>query len=114
MVNFCLKNIVFFSVLLTVTTIANAENKLDRPTVDMKCYVEMLGGSYTIYRNFDVPRQKKKHFKRTLLNEHKASQKAKKAQQKRMMYKVKECKEMHQDFNNKAAKALEKEQQDMG
>ncbi len=80
-------------------------------TVDMKCYVELLGGKYSIHRNYDVPYADKKHYKSTLIERDIS---ARKNNSIKVIYKVKECKEMHKRFKNEDANTLDKLEQEQG
>ena len=96
---------------LALNAAENRQEKSFTPNVDIKCFVELLGGSHAIHRNYDVPIADKKHYKRTLI-EREIS--ARKKNNIRVIYKVKECREMHQNFKNEEAQALEKAEEEMG
>lgn len=99
------------SLLVSNTASANASKSVSNKTIDMKCYVELIGGEHTIHRNYEVPIRLKKRYKKRLMDRT-LTIVGRDAQ--KPIYKVKECKEMNKQFKDEQARALEKLQQDMG
>lgn len=79
--------------------------------VDMKCFTEVLGGDFMIHRNYEVPIKQLKHYS-SLVKEMSIS--ARKNNQSKVIYKVIECKKMHESFSNKDAIKLDKLERDLG
>jgi len=79
--------------------------------VDMKCYVELLGGGVTIRRNYDVPVEKAKNFRATLKR---IDEQVKSANQTKKIYRILECKEISKEFKNEAAAKLDKNEKEEG
>ncbi len=109
----------YFLVLLSLfaNTKVNAEQTTHNSTaghhVDIKCYAELLGGGFMIHRTYDVPVVKLQNYKLSLknINNGKALQKN---NQRNVIYKVLECKQMHETFKRKAAAKLDKLEKNMG
>lgn len=79
--------------------------------VDMKCFTEVLGGEFMIHRNYEVPIKQLKHYSSLVK---KMSISARKNNQSKVIYKVIECKKMHESFSNKDAIKLDKLEKDLG
>lgn len=102
---------------LFVNTNITAEQKMHNlitgHRIDIKCYTELLGGGFMIHRNYNVSVASLKVYKMSLMsiNDDKALQKN---NQRKVIYKVIECKYMHETFKRKAAAKLDKLEENMG
>ncbi len=100
---------VFFFV--NTSALAKKEKQSTASVVDLKCYAEALGGSFMIYRHYDVPVEKMRNYQALLKD---FSNAARKNNQSKVIYRVIECREMDKKFRNKAANKLDKLEEDMG
>jgi hypothetical protein len=101
----------FFLVNTSASALAKKEKHNTSSFVDLKCYVEVLGGGFMIYRNYDVPVENMKNYKALLKD---TSNAARKNNQSKVIYRVIECKEIDKKFRNKAAAELDKLEENMG
>jgi hypothetical protein len=112
-------NKLYFLVLLTlfINAKVNAEQKtqssLTGHHIDIKCYTELLGGGFMIHRNYHVPVVDLQRYKLSLrsVSDDKTLQNN---SQRNVIYKVLECKQIHETFNSKAAVKLDKLEENMG
>jgi hypothetical protein len=96
-------NIVVVSMGLLLTNVTLAANAKEDKKVDMKCYVELYGGSETIYfANFK--QSKLKSLARTLVNRRILTHTSK---EKQKVYAVKECVLEKEVFNSSIANSIE-------
>lgn len=103
--------ILSMSFLLNTSAFAKKDKHNTLSHVDLKCYTEVLGGGFMIYRNYDVPVENMKNYKALLKN---TSNAARKNNQSKVIYRVIECKEIDKKFRNKAAAELDKLEENMG
>jgi len=99
------------SFLLNTSAFAKKNKHNTLSHVDLKCYTEVLGGGFMIYRNYDVPVEDMKNYKALLKD---TSNAARKNNQSKVIYRVIECKEIDKKFRNKAAAELDKLEENMG
>jgi hypothetical protein len=95
-------------IAMTFPAVGQQEKISTASHVDMKCYTELLGGGFMIYRNYDVPATQIKHFKSSL------KELSKRTKQASVIYRVIECKQIDQKFRNKAAAKLDKLEENEG
>ncbi|WP_441004302.1 TapY2 family type IVa secretion system protein [Pseudocolwellia agarivorans] len=74
--------------------------------VNLKCYVELIGGQTTILYHYHLPESDKKLFSDWLLQKYKDSQGNSEV---RSVYRVNECVEIKDKFKDSTANSLEKE-----
>ena len=103
--------ILSMSFLLNTSAFAKKDKHNTLSHVDLKCYTEVLGGGFMIYRNYDVPVEDMKNYKALLKD---TSNAARKNNQSKVIYRVIECKEIDKKFRNKAAVELDKLEENMG
>jgi hypothetical protein len=103
--------ILSMSFLLNTSAFAKKNKHNTLSHVDLKCYTEVLGGGFMIYRNYDVPVEDMKNYKALLKD---TSNAARKNNQSKVIYRVIECKEIDKKFRNKAAAELDKLEENMG
>jgi len=103
--------ILSMSFLLNTSAFAKKNKHNTLSHVDLKCYTEVLGGGFMIYRNYDVPVEDMKNYKALLKD---TSNAARKNNQSKVIYRVIECKEIDKKFRNKAAVELDKLEENMG
>ena len=103
--------ILSMSFLLNTSAFAKKNKHNTLSHVDLKCYTEVLGGGFMIYRNYDVPVENMKNYKALLKD---TSNAARKNNQSKIIYRVIECKEIDKKFRNKAAAELDKLEENMG
>lgn len=97
--------------LVNTSVLAKKEKHNTSSFVDLKCYAEVLGGGFMIYRNYDVPAEKMRNYQSLLKD---TSNAARKNNQSKVIYRVIECKEVDKKFRNKAAAQLDESEEDMG
>ena len=100
--------------LLVGITSANAEPLLNTSSdnkVHIKCYVELLGGDHIVYYNHNIPRQYIASYQQTLLGKDISS---KFTSDKKIIYKVIECKEKKSAFKDISAKGVDENPRDLG
>ena len=103
--------LLFVGVLVNSSALAKKEKRNTSSHVDIKCYTEVLGGSFMIYRNYDVPVDKMRNYQSLLKD---ASNAARKNNQSKVIYRVIECQKIDKKFRNKAAAKLDMSEEDMG
>ncbi len=94
-----------------VSSYAASSSKAIPDSIDMKCYVELIGGERIIHRNYDVPYEKKKSYQKWLLSEIKNGSAIGFSN---TIYKVIECKTMDENFKNAQARQQEELEKTMG
>ena len=97
-------NIKIFSLLLVLSflSVGSYAAKNDNKKVDVKCYVELLGGEQTIYLGH-VKKRELKNLSKTLVNRKILTPFSR---QKKQVYKVFECSLENKDFNSSKARQL--------
>lgn len=100
--------------LLVGITSANAEPLLNSSSdnkVNIKCYVELLGGDHIVYYNHNILIQNKASYKQTLLGKDISSRYT---SDKKIIFKVIECKETKAAFKDISAKSVDENPRDLG
>ena len=100
--------------LLVGITTANAEPLLNSNSdnkVHIKCYVELLGGDHIVYYNHNIPIQDKASYQQTLLGKDVSS---KYTSDKKIIFKVIECKEKKATFKDIRAKSVDENPRELG
>jgi hypothetical protein len=100
-------------VTIKITAEQKAHNSITGHRIDIKCYTELLAGGFMIHRNYNVPIVNLKSYKLSLksINDDKTLQKN---SQRKVIYKVLECRQMHETFKLKTAAKLDKLEENMG
>jgi len=98
------KFITAVSVAIFFSTISDYAYAFERKRVEMKCYVELLGGSYVVHYA-TIPEKKIAKLEKSLLQQ-KIVTVGKR--EKQVINKVTECVEKEVDFKNFFARELEK------
>lgn len=104
-----IKNIVFI-ILATFTATYAAANKSvevkhfkDLEKISLKCYVELMGGTKTVVKHFNLPKRDRDSFESKLL-----SREVSQGRKTRKVYKVIECAELGKKFKDSIAQNLYK------
>jgi hypothetical protein len=104
---------ILVSTFITVTppAFAQQEKSVALRYVDMKCYTELLGGGFMIHRNYDVPLAQLADYQSSLKE---LNTPIKKNNQTKVIYRVIECKKVHEKFRHKPAANLDELEKNMG
>ncbi len=79
--------------------------------VDMKCYTEVIGGDFMIHRNYEVPIEQLRDYPSVVMQLNMLTRKNNRS---KVIYKVIECRRMHEVFTNKDAAKLDRTENNQG